>query len=122
MLVNPSGPDVNQMSAMYFLNGCSSEGDAFEWYRTSDEARFCALTGPVDVSLEVMDNGGPISDEAWGTINLNTEAVNNGTYMASTTLSSQMGMCATACVACARTHNTKDNSATLRHNIYHNIQ
>ena len=102
VLVNPAGLDLNQMGAMYFLNGCSSEGDAFEWYRTSDEARFCALTGPIDVSLEVMDNGGPVTVDNWGSINLNTDAVNNGTFVASTTLSSQMGMCATACVACAR--------------------
>ena len=90
VLVSPAGGDLNQLGAMYFLNGCSSEGEAFERYRSSDESSFCAMTGPVDVSLEVMDNGGYLSNG--GSIGLDTDAVKNGTHLGSTMLSSQMGL------------------------------
>lgn len=90
MLSNPGGMSINQRAAMFYLNGCDpSAHEVYEIFNLSVHRSFCAQSGPLDVSLEVMDNGGSYSD--WGSIYL--DSISNGTYSTvADSLSSQLGL------------------------------
>ena len=86
-LANPLGQSADQLLLLWFLKGCPMDD---ERYNTSQFARICAKYGPLDMAVEVMDNGGNFFTTG-GSVGLNTPAESQGVILSDTQLNSRIG-------------------------------